>query len=115
MKCPLGKRVGKARRCGEHRRAETSRGNGAEDEDTRSDIEGDCGEAEVLNRTSWRATNTRIAAPEVRWAEMEASSEPIELQIECVNRVRPYACMASPLNRLQRRLVDTPVAGFRQW
>src|SRR4029077_5103488 len=48
MKCPLGKRVGKARRCGEHRGADTSRGNGADDEDSRGNFEGDGRKAEVV-------------------------------------------------------------------
>src|SRR4029077_1519557 len=48
MKCPLGRRVGKARRCGEHRGADTSRGNGADDEDSRSDIEGNGRKAEMV-------------------------------------------------------------------
>src|ERR1041385_4977554 len=48
MKCPLEERVGKARRCEGHRGADTSRGNGADDEDTGSDLEGDGGKAEVV-------------------------------------------------------------------
>src|SRR5215218_3243552 len=43
----MKKRVGKAGRCGSHRRADLSRGNGADDESTRSDSEGSGRQADV--------------------------------------------------------------------
>src|SRR3954447_15116765 len=48
MKCPVQERVGKAGRCGSRRTADSSRGNGADDEGTRSDIEGGSRQAEVV-------------------------------------------------------------------
>src|SRR5687767_5803454 len=48
MKCPLKTTTEKSCCCGSQARANLSRRNGADDEDSRSDFEGDVGQAEVV-------------------------------------------------------------------
>lgn len=58
--------MGKAGRCGSRRTADSSRGNGADDESTGSDIEGGCREAEVVEAAEIMGVTDRTMR---RWRE----------------------------------------------
>jgi len=89
--------MGKAKRCGEHPGADTSRGNGADDEDTGSDSEGHGRKAEVVGSSRDHRGDGPDDAPMARtlpgtWLQRtvglpEEEAEPKRIAVEVLEKV----------------------------